>query len=181
MDGHFVPNISFGTKTVADLRPLAPLYFDTHLMLAEPHKFIDAFAKAGSDGISVHAEPDFPLRETLRKIRALGMKAGVALNPETPPKKIRDLLDEVDLVLAMTVHPGFGGQHFIGSVVEKVATLARWRLEGGHNYRIEVDGGIGADTALLCRRAGADTLVAGTSFFKAADKPAFVREILHAS
>ncbi|MDR3229528.1 MAG: ribulose-phosphate 3-epimerase [Puniceicoccales bacterium] len=178
MDGHFVPNISFGPKTVADLRPLATLHFDTHLMLAEPHKYIEAFARAGANGLTIHIEPQYPHRDTLRAIRALGLKSGIALNPGTPPEAVRDLLADADLVLAMTVHPGFGGQHFIGSVVEKIAALARWRVEGGHSYRIEVDGGIAADTALACRRAGADTLVAGTSFFKAADKPAFAAAIL---
>jgi ribulose-phosphate 3-epimerase len=177
MDGHFVPNLSFGPKTVADLRPLADIYFDTHLMLSEPHKYVEAFAKAGANGLTIHIEPDYPHRETLRRIRALGLKAGIALNPGTPADAVRPLLDEVDLVLAMTVHPGFGGQHFIGSVLEKLALLADWRVRGGHNYRIEVDGGIAIDTAPACRAAGADTFVAGTSFFRAPDKKLFATQL----
>jgi ribulose-phosphate 3-epimerase len=175
MDGHFVPNLSFGPKTLADLRPLAPaLYFDTHLMLDNPQKYIEAFARAGANGLTIHIEPDYDHRATLRHIKSLGCAAGIALNPGTQPEAVRPLLDEVDLVLAMTVHPGFGGQHFIGSVLGKIETLARWRREGGYGYRIEVDGGIGTDTGLACRNAGADTLVAGTSFFTAQDKPAFI-------
>jgi ribulose-phosphate 3-epimerase len=178
MDGHFVPNLSFGPKTLADLRPLAPgLYFDTHLMLSNPHKHIEAFIRSGANGLTIHIEPDYDHRETLRIIKSRGLAAGIALNPGTSPEAIRPLLGEVDLVLVMTVHPGFGGQHFIGSVLEKIETLARWRREGGFRYRIEVDGGIGTDTGLACRNAGADTLVAGTSFFKASDKPAFIRAL----
>jgi ribulose-phosphate 3-epimerase len=178
MDGHFVPNLSFGPKAVADLRPLAPaLYFDTHLMLSEPHKYIEAFASAGANGLTIHIEPQYPHLETLRRIRSLGIAPGIALNPGTPPETVRPYLGEVDLVLAMTVQPGFGGQRFIGSVLEKIEVLARWRKEGGHNYRIEVDGGIGTDTSRACRDAGTDTFVAGTSFFTASDKPSFIREI----
>lgn len=178
MDGHFVPNISFGPKTVADLRPLAPgLFFDTHLMLDNPHKYIEAFARAGANGLTIHIEPDYDHRATLRLIKSLGIAPGIALNPGTQPEAVRPLLDEVDLVLAMTVHPGFGGQHFIGSVLGKVEILARWRREGGHHYRIEVDGGIGTDTSLFCRNAGADTLVAGTSFFVAEKRAAFIRAL----
>jgi ribulose-phosphate 3-epimerase len=179
MDGHFVPNISFGPKTVADLRNLAPdLYFDTHLMLSEPHRYIEAFANAGSNGITVHVEPRYPIRETLRRIRGLGIAAGIALNPETQLDNVYELLEEIDLALVMTVHPGFGGQHFIGSVIEKIVALDKWRRENNAPYRIEVDGGIDATTAQICRRAGADTLVAGTSFFRATDKRAFANAIV---
>lgn len=173
MDAHFVPNLSFGPQTLAALRPLTALYFDTHLMLAQPHLYIEAFARAGAQNITLHIEPDYPHLDALRKIKALGLNAGLALNPETPVGKIRPFLAEVDLVLAMTVHPGFGGQAFMDEVLGKIRTLAQWRAEENLRYRIEVDGGITLETGLACRRAGADTLVAGTSFFDATDRRKF--------
>ncbi len=178
MDGHFVPNLSFGPQTLTALRPDSRLFFDTHLMLSEPHRYIEPFAKAGAENITIHIEPDYPHLATLHHIKSLGLQAGIALNPDTPADSIRHLLGEVDLVLAMTVFPGFGGQSFITSVLEKIQILARWRAELGLSFRIEVDGGINIETGLACRRAGADTLVAGTSFFKAADKAQFLRDIL---
>jgi ribulose-phosphate 3-epimerase len=178
MDGHFVPNLSFGPRTLHDLRETSKLYFDTHLMLSEPHRYVDIFADAGAQGITIHIEPDFPCLETLRHIRGLGLVPGIALNPETSAERVRPLLGEVGLVLAMTVHPGFGGQHFIRSVIRKIQTLREWRDAENFHYRIEVDGGITAETGLDCLWAGADTLVTGTSFFKAADKPAFIGQLL---
>ncbi|MDR0534741.1 MAG: ribulose-phosphate 3-epimerase [Puniceicoccales bacterium] len=178
MDGHFVPNLSFGPKTLADLRPLAPaLHFDTHLMLSEPHKYIEPFARAGANALTIHIEAATPHLETLRQIHALGLRNGIALNPDTPPEAIRPLLGEVDLVLAMTVHPGFGGQHFIRGVLQKIETIARWRERERLPFRIEVDGGIGVDTAPACIAAGADTLVAGTAFFASPDRHAFCRDL----
>lgn len=176
MDGNFVPNISFGPQAVKDLRKRNDtLFFDTHLMLARPDKYIEKFVAAGSQLITVHIEPEYDVAGTLKRIRELGCQAGISLNPDTPVERIFPLLDSVDLVLVMSVFPGFGGQTFIESVLPKIETLARERDARGLNFRIEVDGGVDSRTAPLCLAAGADTLVAGTAFFKAPDKPAFVR------
>lgn len=179
MDGNFVPNISFGPGVVRALRSRdAELFFDVHLMLARPDKYVEAFAEAGADLITVHVEPEYPVAETLRRIRALGKQAGVSLNPDTPAEALLPFLGEVDLVLVMSVFPGFGGQKFMPEVLPKIETLARRRRERGETWRIEVDGGIDAGTAPRCIAAGADTLVAGTAFFRAPDKPAFIRAVL---
>ena len=177
MDGHFVPNLTWGPQTLADLRPGSKLFFDTHLMLSNPHKHIDAFAKAGAQLITVHVEPDYPVADTLRRIRELGCQVGIAFNPDIPAERVEPFLEQVDLVLAMTVFPGFGGQSFIPSVLPKIEKLAAWRRERGLNYRIEVDGGVNLETGKLCRASGVDTLVAGSAFFKAADKAGFIREL----
>ena len=178
MDGHFVPNLTFGPQTVADLRVCSSLFFDTHLMLSNPHQHIEAFARAGSDNITVHVEPSYPIRDTLRKIRDLGCQCGISLNPDTPVSSLEPFLEEVDLILAMTVQPGFGGQAFHKSVLEKVAILNGWRQKHSFSWRIEVDGGVDLFTGKLCRRMGVDTLVAGTAFFKAEDRRAFVEELM---
>lgn len=176
MDGNFVPNISFGPQVVKDLRKHTnTLFFDTHLMLARPDKYIEKFIDAGSQLVTVHVEPDYDVAGTLRRIRELGCQAGISLNPDTPAERIFPYLEAVDLVLVMSVFPGFGGQSFIESVLPKIETIAREREARGLNFRIEVDGGVDARTAPLCLAAGADTLVAGTAFFKAPDKPAFIR------
>lgn len=176
MDGNFVPNISFGPQVVKDLRKRNDtLFFDTHLMLARPDKYIEKFIDAGSQLVTIHIEPEYDVAGTLKRIRELGCQAGISLNPDTPVERILPLLDSVDLVLVMSVFPGFGGQSFIESVLPKIQTLAREREAHGLNFRIEVDGGVDSRTAPLCLAAGADTLVAGTAFFKAPDKPAFVR------
>lgn len=176
MDGNFVPNISFGPGVVKALRSRDDrLFFDTHLMLARPDRYVEKFAEAGSDLITVHVEPDYPISETLRRIRGLGKRAGISLNPDTPAESLLPYLDEIDLVLVMSVFPGFGGQKFIPDVLPKIEKLAGWRAARGGSWRIEVDGGVDSETAPLCLDAGADTLVAGTAFFKAADKPAFIR------
>ncbi len=176
MDGNFVPNISFGPGVVKALRSRdKKLFFDTHLMLARPDKYIEKFAEAGADLITIHVEPDYPKAETLLRIRALGKQAGISLNPDTPADTLLPYLDKVDLVLVMSVFPGFGGQKFIADVLPKIEQLAKWREERGGTWRIEVDGGVDANTAPLCLADGADTLVAGTAFFGAPDKPAFIR------
>ena len=176
MDGNFVPNISFGPQVVKDLRKRNnTLFFDTHLMLARPDKYIEKFIDAGSQLVTVHIEPEYDVEGTLKRIRELGCQAGISLNPDTPVERILPLLDRVDLVLVMSVFPGFGGQSFIESVLPKITRLAQEREARGLNFRIEVDGGVDSRTAPLCLEAGADTLVAGTAFFKAADKPAFIR------
>lgn len=174
MDGRFVPNLTFGPETLAALRRRGlRLFFDTHLMLAEPHRYVEAFAKAGANLISIHIEPACDHAETLRKIRDLGCQSGIVLNPDTPAAAIAPLLDLVDLVLVMTVQPGFGGQPFRRDVLPKLQQIAEWRQARAHSFRLEVDGGVDLATAAECRSAGADTFVAGTSFFKAEDKSAF--------
>lgn len=178
MDGHFVPNLTFGPETLAALRRAgSKLFFDTHLMLSEPHRYVDAFAKAGADLISIHIEPDYDHAGTLAQIRSLGCQCGLVLNPGTPAEAVRHLLDQVDLVLVMTVQPGFGGQSFQPAMVEKIAQLHAWRSEAKAQWRLEVDGGIDVTHARTCRAAGADTFVAGTAFFNAPDQTAFAAAI----
>jgi ribulose-phosphate 3-epimerase len=178
MDGHFVPNLTFGPETFAALRRAgSKLFFDTHLMLAEPQKYIEAFAQAGSNLISIHIEPAYDHRGTLARIRQLGCQNGIVLNPGTPASAIEPLLGEVDLVLVMTVQPGFGGQAFRRDMLPKLQQIDGWRRERSLKFRLEVDGGVDLATAKECRAAGADTFVAGTSFFKAADKPGFVAAV----
>jgi ribulose-phosphate 3-epimerase len=175
MDGHFVPNLSFGPETLSALRKAGnKLFFDTHLMLEEPHRYLEAFAKAGSNLISIHIEPGYDHRAALRKIRELGCQCGIVLNPGTGPEFIEGLLPLVDLVLVMTVQPGFGGQPFRRDQLGKIRQLDSWRRERRLNYRLEVDGGVDLATASECRAAGADVFVAGTSFFRAPNQPEFV-------
>jgi ribulose-phosphate 3-epimerase len=178
MDGHFVPNLSFGPETLAALRRAGvKLFFDTHLMLSEPHKFVEAFVNAGADRISIHIEPAYDVRGTLARIHQLGRQAGIVLNPGTPASAIEALLTQVDLVLVMTVQPGFGGQSFRRDQLAKIAQIHAWREERNLPFRLEVDGGIDLATAAECRAAGADTFVVGTSFFKAPDQKAFAAGI----
>jgi ribulose-phosphate 3-epimerase len=166
MDGHFVPNLTFGPQVVAALRPRSDIFFDTHLMLENPVPFLESFAKAGSNLISIHVEPDYKISDALDRIHSLGCQNGIVLNPDTPVDAGQPYLHQVDLVLLMTVQPGFGGQSFRMDVLPKIEALHAFRQANGLNYRIEVDGGVDARTAPLCRNAGADTLVAGTAFFR---------------
>ncbi len=175
MDGHFAPNLTFGPGTVAALRPASKLFFDVHLMLDEPHRYIEAFARAGANGISVHIEPGYDHAGALARIRALGCQNGIVLNPGTPAEAVEPLLGAVDLVLVMTVQPGFGGQAFRRDMLPKIARIAGWRRDRGLDFRLEVDGGIDLGTAAECRAAGADTFVAGSAFFGATDLGAFTR------
>ncbi len=180
MDGHFVPNLTFGPEVVAALRrrpALAQTFFDTHLMLDEPHRYVEAFAQAGSNLISIHIEPDYDHAGTLRRIRELGCQCGIVLNPDTPAESIEPLIDQVDLVLVMTVQPGFGGQSFRETMMPKLRRIDGWRQERGLEFRLEVDGGVDLKTGPLCRAAGADTFVAGTAFFKADDRAAFAATV----
>ena len=178
MDGHFAPNLTFGPETVAALRRAgSKLFFDTHLMLDEPQRYIEAFAKAGANNITIHVEPAYDHRSTLARIRELGCQCGIVLNPGTPAAAIEPLLENVDLVLVMTVQPGFGGQPFRREMLPKLQQVADWRHERGLTFRLEVDGDIDLATAKECRAHGADTFVAGTSFFKAADQTAFAAEL----
>lgn len=178
MDGHFVPNFSFGPQTVADLRRRDDtLFFDTHLMLDNPDRHLDAFLDAGSDLVSIHIEPDYDIDRTLQRIKEAGRQCGIVLNPATPAHAVLPFMRMVDLVLVMTVWPGFGGQSFIEDALPKMGLLDEWRQERGLNFRLEVDGGIDLETAPLCREQGVDTFVAGTAFFKAPDRAAFLRAI----
>lgn len=177
MDGHFVPNLTFGPGTATALRKHTDLFLDTHLMLDNPGAYIEPFARAGSDLISIHIEPAYDHTAVLGRIRALGKQNGIVLNPGTPASSVEHLLTQVDLVLLMTVQPGFGGQSFRHDVLPKVEQMARWRRERNLSFRIEIDGGVDAQTAPLCLAAGADTLVAGTAFFRANDRVAFRRSI----
>jgi ribulose-phosphate 3-epimerase len=178
MDGHFVPNLSFGPETLAALRRSgSKLFFDTHLMLSEPQKYVEAFAKAGADRISIHVEPAYDHPAALETIKGLGKRAGIVLNPGTPAAAIEPFLDAVDLVLVMTVQPGFGGQAFRPEMLAKITAIDRWRTARKLNFHLEVDGGIDLDTGKQCHAAGADAFVMGTSFFKAADKAAFAAAV----
>jgi len=164
MDGHFVPNITIGPDVVKALRPHTRKPFDVHLMIAPCDPYLEAFAKAGADRITVHAEAGPHLHRSLQAIRALGKKAGVALNPGTPETAVEYVIDLVDLVLVMSVNPGFGGQSFIPSTIEKVRRISA--MAGGRPIDIEVDGGVSPETAPQVARAGANVLVAGSAVFK---------------
>ena len=164
MDGHFVPNITIGPDVVKALRPHCDKVFDTHLMIAPCDPYIEAFAKAGSDIITVHAEAGPHLDRSLQHIRSFGKKAGVSLTPSTPESAIEYVLDKVDLVLVMTVNPGFGGQAFIPSQLAKIRAIRK--MIGDRPIHLEVDGGVNVDTAPLVAEAGADVLVAGSAVFK---------------
>ncbi|MBR3383327.1 MAG: ribulose-phosphate 3-epimerase [Clostridia bacterium] len=170
MDGHFVPNITFGAPMCRALRPVSGLVFDAHLMVAEPAKWVPAFAEAGADVITIHREADPHAHRTLQLIRSLGKKAGVALNPATSENDIEYLLDDADLILVMSVNPGFGGQKFIDAVLPKIERIRNMCAKRGLDPFIEVDGGVNEKTAKLCRDAGANVLVAGNAVFKAPDR-----------
>jgi ribulose-phosphate 3-epimerase len=166
MDGHFVPNITIGPAVVKALRPHAKQPFDVHLMISPVDPFIEAFAEAGADGITVHPEAGPHIHRTLQLIRSLGKKPGVVLNPGTPIDAIDNLLDLVDLVLIMSVNPGFGGQSFIESQLRKIEAAATRIAKSGRDIALEVDGGVTPETAKRCIAAGANVLVAGTAVFK---------------
>jgi ribulose-phosphate 3-epimerase len=177
MDGHFVPNITFGPLVVKALRPLTKMPLDVHLMIAPADPYITAFAEAGADHISVHPESGPHLHRTLQAIRALGKKAGVVLNPATPVDSIAHVLDLADLIMVMTVNPGFGGQAFITSQLAKIATLRRMIDETGRDIILQIDGGITAKTAPSVLAAGATCLIAGTAVFGAPDYAAAITAI----
>ncbi len=164
MDGHFVPNITFGPDVLKAIRPHTKKFFDVHLMIAPVDPYVEAFAKAGADLISFHVEAGPHPHRTLQAIKAQGKQAGIVLNPGTPASAVEALIQDVDLILLMTVNPGFGGQSFIHSVVEKVAQVKA--LIGDRPITLEIDGGVTSETAPLVAKAGADTLVAGSAVFK---------------
>jgi ribulose-phosphate 3-epimerase len=181
MDGCFVPNLTFGPKMVADMRPHSPLPFDVHLMIQNPLNFIDEFIRAGSDYVTFHAEAAVHAHRIIQAIHERGIKAGVSIVPSTPASAIAPLLPFVDLVLVMTVNPGFGGQPVIPECFEKVRELAAarepLRKAARGDFLLSVDGGINETTARSAREAGVDVLVAGSAFFNAPDKQALVRRL----
>ena len=179
MDGHFVPNITFGAPVMQCIRPVTKRLFDVHLMIAPADPYLEQFAKAGADIITVHAEAGPHLDRSLQTIRALGKRAGVALNPATPASAIAHVLDRIDLVLVMTVNPGFGGQAFIKAMLAKISEVRE--MTTGRNIDVEVDGGITAETAPLVVKAGANVLVAGSSIFKGADYAANIKALRRAA
>ena len=166
MDGHFVPNLTIGPAVVKALRPHSAKPFDVHLMISPVDPFLDAFAEAGADVITVHPEAGPHLHRTVQRIRALGKKAGVSLNPATPAKMLDYVLEDIDLVLVMSVNPGFGGQKFITAQLTKIEAVARRVAKQGLDVQIEVDGGIDPETARQAVSAGANVLVAGTAAFR---------------
>jgi len=177
MDGAFVPPISFGPKTVEDLRPHSSLVFDVHLMVQNPQNHIKSFAEAGADYITFHTEAAIHSHRLLQAIRELGKKAGISIVPATPVAFIEELLPFTDLVLVMTVNPGYGGQPIIPECFNKVKALCKLRSERRLNYLISVDGGISESTAVAAREVGVDVMVAGSAFFNAPDAGALVRSL----
>jgi ribulose-phosphate 3-epimerase len=180
MDGHFVPNITFGPMLLKALRPHCKLPFDTHLMIAPADPYIAAFAEVGADHISIHPEAGPHLHRSLQLIRSLGKLAGVVLNPATPVQHVENVMDLVDIIMVMTVNPGFGGQAFLSSQLKKIAVLRQMIDASGRDIALQVDGGITPETARQVVHAGADTLVAGTAVFHAPDYAAAI-SALHAA
>lgn len=181
MDGHFVPNITIGPLIVEAIQPVTDLPLDVHLMIDNPDAYIPTFAKAGATILSVHQEACTHLHRTIHLIKECGVKAGVVMNPGTPVEALKPILSYVDLVLVMTVNPGFGGQTFIHETVDKISQLARWREEFGYHFEIEVDGGVNVDTAQTCVSAGADVLVAGNAIFGQVNRQQALQAIVTAT
>ena len=181
MDGHFVPNITLGPPVVASLRKVVDVPLDCHLMIEQPQLYIDAFADAGADWISVHQEACVHLNRVLEMIKTRGLRAGVVLNPATPIGAITEVLDIVDYILIMSVNPGFGGQKFIPTTLEKVRKLAAIRAAMGHQFEIEIDGGVGPETVGDIVRAGAEVLVAGNAIFGKGDARRNTEQLLRAA
>ncbi|MBM3907957.1 MAG: ribulose-phosphate 3-epimerase [Gemmatimonadetes bacterium] len=177
MDGCFVPNLTFGAKVIETCARVTKLPLDVHLMVVEPEKYFDSFAKAGASVLTIHVEAAPHLHRQVARIKELGCRAGVALNPATPIESVRDIASDLDLLLVMTVNPGFGGQAFIPSSVEKIRRARALLRDTGSRAVLEVDGGIARETIADCWRAGADTFVAGNAVFGAADPAAEVRAL----
>ena len=179
MDGHFVPNISMGIPVLKSVRKATELFLDVHLMISEPIRYAERFCRAGADLVNVHVEADDEkeIRRALDCIRATGKLCGVTLKPDSPADAVTPFLDIADLILVMTVEPGFGGQHFMTEQLEKIRQIRRMIDCSGRSIRLEADGGIDENTAPMCIEAGVDTLVAGTAVFGAADRTAAVRSI----
>lgn len=175
MDGLFVPNLSFGQPVVRAIRAVTSLPLDVHLMIQDPGRYLDSFAQAGADVLTIHLEACVHLHRNIQQIKSLGLQAGVALNPHTPVESLWPVLPDLDLVCLMSVNPGFGGQAFIPSTMNKLAALDRYRKEHGLTFRIEIDGGVDLQNAVSLMQAGADVLVAGNSVFGQADAAQAVR------
>lgn len=169
MDGQFVPNISFGLPVLSSLRQKTDMILDVHLMIDQPERFVEDFVKAGADIVTFHVEATNHVHRVLQQIKAAGAKAGVVLNPHTPLSTIEHVLEDVDMVLLMTVNPGFGGQAFIERVMPKLASLAQMKADRGLTFEIEIDGGVNPETAKLCIDNGANVLVAGSAIYNAPD------------
>ncbi len=181
MDGHFVPNLSFGPDIVKTLRPLTPLFLDVHLMCQRPEILIQPFQSAGANAITIHTELGAKVQPLLRQIQTARLQTGLALNPSTPIHNARPHLQHINLLLIMTVNPGFGGQTFIPETLPKIQTAAQWRKQKKLRFKIQVDGGINPQTAAQCLAAGADTLVAGSSLFSQPNLRAAVRRLQKAT
>lgn len=180
MDGHYVPNLTFGPMIVGAINRLTDLHLSTHLMITNPEPYIEEFVKAGSDAVIVHIEVCPDAAAVLRRIRGLGVKAGITLDPETPFERVEPVLGEADVVLIMSVKPGFGGQAFIPDVLPKAARAAELKRARGYGYSIHIDGGIDARTAPMAAEAGCEVLVAGSAIFRAPDPEAMVGVIRRA-
>ena len=174
MDGQFVPNLSFGPPVIASLRPLTTMPFDVHLMMERPDLLIDTFAKAGADLINIHVECDADIGATLDHIRALGKQAALTVKPNTPAEAVFPYLDKLDMVLIMTVEPGFGGQSFMGDMLPKIRAIKDEAKKRGLSVPVQLDGGVGAGNAALCADSGADIVVMGSAVFNAEDPKALV-------
>ncbi|WP_214776812.1 ribulose-phosphate 3-epimerase [Exiguobacterium sp. s22] len=181
MDGQFVPNISIGLPVLASLRKKSDMVLDVHLMIDQPERYVEDFVKAGADIVTVHVEATNHLHRVLQQIKAAGAKCGVVLNPHTPLTTIEHVLEDVDMVLLMTVNPGFGGQAFIESVVPKISALNQIRQDRQLDFEIEIDGGVNEETAKRCIDAGADVLVAGSAIYNQPDYKAAIDSIRGAS
>jgi ribulose-phosphate 3-epimerase len=181
MDGHFVPNISYGPMVVGVVKKVTDLYLDTHLMISNPDQYLEIFKKNGADLLTVHAEVPGVIPGTLRRIKELGLEAGISINPETPVEKLEGAYELADIILIMSVHPGFGGQSFIPEVLDKLSVISDKINQSGRNIIIEIDGGIGTENAGLVRRAGCRALVAGSSIFHATHPVRALQDIRHAA
>ncbi len=177
MDGHFVPNLTFGPKMVADVRKRTSLPLDVHLMIERPEDYLAAYVDAGSDFITIHLEATVHVQRHLQRIQNLGAKPGVSIVPSTPAAALSEILVDVDLVLVMTVNPGYGGQSLVPACVDKVATLVEMRRERGLDFMISVDGGVNEGTAVSLRRAGVDVMVSGSSFFASEDPRDYLQRL----
>lgn len=181
MDGHFVPNLTIGPLIVEAIKPVTDLPLDVHLMIENPDQYIKDFAEAGASIITVHQETCVHLHRTIQLIKNAGVKAGVVVNPATPVELIKDILPDIDLVLIMSVNPGFGGQSFIPHAIDKIEKVAAWRQADNLSFEIEVDGGVNIETAKACTDAGADVLVAGSAIFNQSDRQKAMEDILNAT
>ena len=179
MDGHFVPNLSFGYSLVQSMRPVTDLVLDVHLMIDTPIKYAENFCKAGADYLTIHVEADTEenIHKTLDMIRSCGVKPGIVVKPKTPAEAVLPFIDKCDMILVMTVEPGFGGQKFMADMMPKLKKIKEYIDQKNPSCHLEVDGGVDLVTGEICKENGADVLVAGSAFFKAEDKPAFVKSI----